>query len=440
MVSGTKKKPVLSSKRYKGYIRRVKERSRERTTRSKKTVCNLSKTDRKFFKMFLPKVFENDILTKYNECEKISSYVLNQVLSGSKNEMERESGLVIQRKSDYIINKFMGRGSFGYVMNVVDERDDTNYVLKLIAVKKGKEMKEYNYNPFTDEEKAEENNINTKFKAVNGEQLHIIEREIAMQHRISKDFENDDFIKIPKVYRMRDMSKSNNLYGILMEKIGYEPKSGYSDFMPFPKPASISEEGWKQYTAVTLSIIIKGIHKLHIKGYTHGDIAHRNMMYQKVERKITKLVFFDFGRTLNMKDDVKDPFNRVMLKLFDYYSLLIEIFRSFESVKITNDTLSEFHYVSDCLSEIVKPYLNEIFEEGEKEKYKRETDMVRLIYYLTLSFADMPDDEKKIELMKNKRWAKNHILHGHVFRKEEVDDIESKGEMKTMMRFFSFFE
>jgi tRNA A-37 threonylcarbamoyl transferase component Bud32 len=423
-----------------GYQKQMKERSRERQLRTKVAPeCKLSKGDRKFFKTFLPTVFENEILTKYNECEKISAYVLNKVLSGSRNDIEKSGGLKVRRKSDYIINKFMGRGSFGYVMNVVNEDDDMNYVLKLIAVKTGKVHKEYVYKPMTEEEEDEEKNVKTKFKPVNGEEVHKIEREIRMQYQLSELFkEEEEVVKIPRVYRMKDMSKSNNLYGVMMEKISLEDGSGYYTFpVSFAKPTSMSDDAWKHDTEWYLGMLLEGINELHSKGYTHGDVAYRNVMfYLSLDRKKKKVVFFDFGRTLNVREDIKNPYNQVLLKLFDYYSVLIEIFRSFEGMKTTRE-LEDFYFVSDCLSRIVKPYITDIFEGYDYKMFDSETELRLFIFHLVTLFSDMRTDEKKEELFKNKRWGRDNIFRGKVFYVEEEGGRKKGGEEK--MTFFSFF-
>lgn len=441
----TKKKTLV--KLYKNYrlkkgYQQMKDRSRERQLRTKTPPkCNLSKGDRKFFKLFLPTVFKNDILTKYNECEKISAYVLNKVLSGSGSDIEKAGGLKIRRKSDYIINQFMGRGSFGYVMNVVNEDDDMNYVLKLIAVKTGKAMKQYVYKPMTEEEENEEKNSKTKFKPVNGEEVYKIDREIRMQYQLSELFmsnEEEEFVKIPRVYRMKDMSKSHNLYGIMMEKISLEDGSGYYTFpVSFAKPSSMTDDVWKNDTETYLGMLVRGMNELHSKGYIHGDVAYRNVMYQTKgggeDRKIKKVVFFDFGRTLNVGDDIKVPYNRVLLKLFDYYSVLIEIFRAYEGMT-TQRELNEFYFVSDCYTKVVKPYVKTIFENETVKDFDHEMELRLFVFHLVTSFSEKKTDDEKMELLKNKKWGKDHIFRGKVFYREE------EGREKEKMQFFSFFE
>lgn len=73
----------------------VKERKRK---------CTLSEVDREFFKYFEPKLFDNELfeIPDYDDCDKVSVYILNKVLKQADNK-------------DFVINTYLGRGSHSYV-------------------------------------------------------------------------------------------------------------------------------------------------------------------------------------------------------------------------------------------------------------------------------------------------------------------------------------
>jgi hypothetical protein len=392
----------LADTKTKAFFKRVRERSLKKRNVVR---CNLSKRDREFFQMFIPNVFINDkILTKYDECEKISTYVLNKVLS-SVSEEENLSRLIVRRKSDYVINDFIGNGSYGYVMNVLNRENDINYVLKLVAVKTslvgkggGKEEKKF---------------LNF------AEEVGVLKREFNIQSEISREFERSSVLKIPKVYRVKDMSKSNHLYGVLMEKIvGDEYKKFPLTFLKDHVPGGV--DNWKHVSQQNLIVIIRGLNVLHKRGYVHGDVAYRNMMYREGDEVFGKegmtrqLVLFDFGRSVKFSD-VKNVYNQYLLKMYDYYSLLIEMSR--------NLPMNQFMYLADCLSKVITPILEGEFTGKNLSRDSYTDDERRLIYEFLLGFKITFTDtsvERREELKRRKFQLMFKLVKEDIFRPEEA--------------------
>jgi serine/threonine protein kinase len=360
-------------------------------------VCNLSDRDRGFFQRFIPYLYRGDhtVMRMYNECEKISAYVLNKVLSGSGSDMERESGMVVESKGDYVVNEFVGKGSFGYVMNVLDRVSGAEYVLKLIAVRIDPLVRVIS---------------DVSFGQVGTLTTRNIERECEMQGKLSRVFENDMYVKIPKIYRMKRM---NQLYGVLMEKID---KREYSNFPEsFAREVGESDRKWKTNTNLFLKVIGFALNRLHSRGYVHGDVAYRNMMYgeSKGDRGKFSLVFFDFGRCLELAT-IEHGYNRLLLRLYDYYCLLFEILRG-------GGDREDLMYASDCLSRVFyNNHLAILYSEklvaGEGEENPYDANMRTMLETIGLYFEVLGGDRREEdELMRRKITVVNMFIRGNVF-------------------------
>lgn len=352
-------------------------------------VCNLTARDRGFFQRFLPYLYRGDhtVMRRYNECEKISAYVLNKVLSGSGSDIEREGRMIVERKGDYVVNEFVGKGSFGYVMNVLNRVNDVEYVLKLIVVRTDPLVRVIN---------------DPSFGQVGTLTIRNIERECEMQGKLSREFENDRYIKIPRIYRMKEMRQ---LYGVMMEKID---KREYFNFpLTFARGVE-SERRWKHNLKLYLNCIGFGLNRLHSRGYVHGDVAYRNLMYGVGEEGKFKIVFFDFGRCLELAT-IENGYNRVLLKLYDYYCVLFEMLRG---VSNRND----FMYASDCwTAEYRKYYISILRSEtlvGEEDRATL-TSIAETIGQL---FSDLGGDRsQEDELYRKKERVVYVFLKGSVF-------------------------
>jgi tRNA A-37 threonylcarbamoyl transferase component Bud32 len=353
-------------------------------------VCNLTARDRAFFQRFIPYLYRGDhtVMQRYNECEKISAYVLNKVLSGSGSQMESESGMIVERKGDYVVNEYVGRGSFGYVMNVLNRVTAEEYVLKLIAVRTDPLVQVIN---------------DTSFGQVATLTIRNIEREFEMQGKLSREFDNDRYIKIPKIYRMKRM---NGLYGVLMEKIN---KQEYFNFpLTFARGVE-SERKWKHHLKLFLNCIGFALNRLHSRGYVHGDVAYRNLMYGVGEGGKFKIVFFDFGRCLELAR-IGNGYNRVLLKLYDYYCVLFEMLRG---VSNRND----FMYASDCLASMYRNYYKSILRTNEflVEEEDR-TTLFAIAETIGQLFSDLGGDRsQEDELYRKKERVVYVFLRGSVF-------------------------
>jgi len=276
----------------------------------------LSDVDKAFFLYFEPKLFETEIFLskEYDDCDKVSVYLLNKVLRGRVN------------KKDYVIDSFMGRGSHSYVMSVISLVTDKEYVLKLIPIKK-KEFDELEIG---------------KFKIYTTEEERI-RREFQVQRLLHEEFKDDDKISIPEV--VSEVKMKNGLYGVLMEKINDK------EYKSFPKTFKKVHggENWADDSKTNIKQIVFAVNQLHKKGFVHGDVAYRNMMYNE-----GRIIFLDFGRAVDVRH--LDIFNRFLLQLYDYYLILNEIFRD----NVNKE--GEYKYLSDVLQRALTLYIKSEFD------------------------------------------------------------------------------
>ena len=310
--------------------------------------CDIRKVDLDFFTRFIPELTIFTGINTTTVCESLSVHILNKLFP-------------VRERKNYVITQYLGCGSSGYVMDVkyfnFHERSEStiierDYILKLLPIQKEKKLEILSSNGCK----------------IHDTEIFKIKNEINMQQSLREKLErtgDDDVIMIPHIIKEKELKKYG-LYAILMEKI----PSTYKQF-PF---TFLLRKGANQQEAIMnhkkyISMIVKAVHKIHEKGFIHGDVAYRNLFYN--DRGT--IAFIDFGRSVNIQKLSK--YNQFMFKMYDYYCVLNEIFRS----KITDE--SYIKYLCECLQKaLVDNYIfddlksTDLSDDTEKEIFREFRD------------------------------------------------------------------
>ena len=347
--------------------------------------CDVREVDLDFFRKFIPNLSIFSDKTTTTVCDNISVHILNKLFTA-------------RERKNYVITKYLGCGSSGYVMDVKyfnfyessgESTIEREYILKLLPIRK-KEEKQFDL---------------ANGCKVRDTEIFKIKNEINMQQSLREKLErtgDDDVVMIPPIIKEKELKKYG-LYAILMGKIP-------STYKPFPF-TFLLRKGANQQEAIKnhkkyISMIVKAVHKIHEKGFIHGDVAYRNLFYNDEGT----IGFIDFGRSVNIGKLSK--YNQFMFKLFDYYCILNEIFRS----KIPEE--SYIKYLCECLQKaIVDNYIfndlksADLSDDTEKAMFKefRDTLMEKPSRDTLLMKKNLLDKYKTKNIFKGKNGSYVHI-------------------------------